>query len=71
MKRCVILVLACLIAVGALCGCGAQQPDASLPKLIIGSDTYPPYIYMDNNGDITGLILLTLDALPGSCTPAE
>ena len=23
------------------------------------------------NGDITGLILLTLDALPGSCTPAE
>ena len=55
MKRCVILVLACLIAVGALCGCGARQPDTSLPKLLIGSDTYPPYIYMDNNGDITGL----------------
>ena len=55
MKRCVILVLACLIAVGALCGCGARQPDTPLPKLLIGSDTYPPYIYMDNNGDITGL----------------
>ena len=55
MKRCAVWILACLIAVGALCGCGAQQPDASLPKLIIGSDTYPPYIYMDNNGDITGL----------------
>lgn len=55
MKRCVILVLACLIAVGALCGCGARQPDTSLPKLLIGSDTYPPYVYMDNNGDITGL----------------
>lgn len=55
MKRCVILVLACLIAVGALCGCGAQQPDTSLPKLLIGSDTYPPYVYMDDNGDITGL----------------
>ena len=40
MKRCVILVLACLIAVGALCGCGARQPDTSLPKLLIGSDTY-------------------------------
>ena len=55
MKRCAVWILACLIAVGALCGCGAQQPDASLPKLIIGSDTYPPYVYMDNNGDITGL----------------
>ena len=55
MKRCVILVLACLLAVGALCGCGARQPDTSLPKLLIGSDTYPPYVYMDNNGDITGL----------------
>ena len=55
MKRCVILVLACLIAVGALCGCGARQPDTPLPKLLIGSDTYPPYIYMDDNGDITGL----------------
>lgn len=55
MKRYVILVLACLIAVGALCGCGARQPDTSLPKLLIGSDTYPPYVYMDNNGDITGL----------------
>ena len=55
MKRCVILVLACLIAVGVLCGCGARQPDTSLPKLLIGSDTYPPYVYMDNNGDITGL----------------
>ena len=55
MKRCVILVLACLIAMGALCGCGARQPDTPLPKLLIGSDTYPPYIYMDNNGDITGL----------------
>lgn len=55
MKRCAVWILACLIAVGVLCGCGAQQPDTSLPKLIIGSDTYPPYVYMDNNGDITGL----------------
>ena len=56
MKRCVGLVLACLMVMGLL-GCGAPQekPDTSLPKLIIGSDTYPPYVYMDNNGDITGL----------------
>ena len=56
MKRCVGLVLACLMVMGLL-GCGAPQlkPDTSLPKLLIGSDTYPPYFYMDNNGDITGL----------------
>ena len=56
MKRCVGLVLACLMVMGLL-GCGAPQlkPDTSLPKLLIGSDTYPPYVYMDNNGDITGL----------------
>ena len=56
MKRCVGLVLACLMVMGLL-GCGAPQekPDTSLPKLRIGSDTYPPYVYMDNNGDITGL----------------
>ena len=56
MKRCVGLVLACLMVMGLL-GCSAPQlkPDTSLPKLLIGSDTYPPYVYMDNNGDITGL----------------
>ena len=54
MKHRAGLVLACLMVMGLL-GCGARQPDTSLPKLLIGSDTYPPYIYMDNNGDITGL----------------
>ena len=55
MKRFVGSMLACLMAIGLL-GCGAGQPDdTQLPKILIGSDTYPPYIYMDNNGDITGL----------------
>ena len=55
-KRILSLALACLMVMGLL-GCGAPQlkPDTSLPKLLIGSDTYPPYVYMDNNGDITGL----------------
>ena len=44
MKRCVILVLACLIAVGALCGCGARQPETSLHKILIGSDSSQPYV---------------------------
>ena len=56
MKRCVGLVLACLMVMGLLsCGAPQEKPDTSLPKLLIGSDTYPPYVYMDNNGDITGL----------------
>ena len=54
MKRFVGFMLACLMAMGLL-GCGAGQAEASLPRILIGSDTYPPYIYMDNNGGITGL----------------
>ena len=33
-------------------GCGVRQ---HTPTITVGSDTYPPYVYMDNNGDITGL----------------
>ena len=40
---------------GLLCGCGAQQPEPALPEIIIGSDTYPPYVYLDDNGDPTGI----------------
>lgn len=39
-----------------LSGCApSAASDSALPALIVGSDTYPPYVYMDNNGDITGL----------------
>lgn len=58
MKRCTVVVLACLMTVGTLCGCMPKtdtRKDEALPQILIGSDTYPPYIYMDNNGDITGL----------------
>ena len=39
-------------------GCGgvdSAQKDSDLPEIVIGSDTYPPYIYMDNNGIPTGI----------------
>lgn len=56
MKRITALILTCLLSVGLLCGCGAQQPEpAALPEIIIGSDTYPPYVYLDDNGDPTGI----------------
>lgn len=55
MKRIAALFLTCLLSVGLLCGCGAQQPEPALPEIIIGSDTYPPYVYLDDNGDPTGI----------------
>ena len=39
-----------------LSGCApSAASDSALPALTVGSDSYPPYVYMDNNGDITGL----------------
>ena len=39
-----------------LSGCApSAASDSAFPALTVGSDTYPPYVYMDNNGDITGL----------------
>ena len=58
-KTLILLILSVLLVTGALCGCAAQtpeQPDASsLPQITIGSDTYPPFVYLDNNGDPTGI----------------
>lgn len=40
-----------------VCGCQAAPQESSddLPQITIGCDTYPPYIYLDNNGVLTGL----------------
>lgn len=58
-KTLILLILSVLLVTGALCGCAAQtaeQPDvSSLPQITIGSDTYPPFVYLDNNGDPTGI----------------
>jgi polar amino acid transport system substrate-binding protein len=58
-KTLVLLILTVLLVAGVLCGCAAQtgeQPGiSSLPHITIGSDTYPPFVYLDNNGDPTGI----------------
>ena len=57
-KTLVLLILSVLLAAGAFCGCAAQtekQAGMSLPQITIGSDSYPPYVYLDNNGDPTGI----------------
>ena len=58
MKRIKPLILSVLLAVGTLCGCAAQpegQSNTPLPQIIIGSDNYPPFVYLDNNGDPMGI----------------
>ena len=54
-KALVLLILTVLLVAGVLCGCAVQtgeQPGiSSLPHITIGSDTYPPFVYLDNNGD--------------------
>ena len=53
--RCALALLTMLTA-GLLSGCVSDAAsDSKLPTITVGSDTYPPYVYMDNNGDITGL----------------
>ena len=53
--RCALALLTMLTA-GLLFGCVSDAAsDSTLPTITVGSDTYPPYVYMDNNGDITGL----------------
>ena len=49
-------LLAASAAVGSLTSCGGTNAkDSSLPQLIVGSDTYPPYIYLNNDGIPAGI----------------
>lgn len=58
MKRIVTWISVLLLAAGLLGGCAsktAEREGESLPKIIVGSDSYPPYVYLDNNGDPIGI----------------
>ena len=49
-------LLAASAAVGSLTSCGgANAKESGLPQIIVGSDTYPPYIYLNNDGVPTGI----------------
>ena len=49
-------LLAASAAVGSLTSCGgANAMESGLPQIIVGSDTYPPYIYLNNDGVPTGI----------------
>ena len=49
-------LLAASTALGGLTACGGTDAkNSSLPQILIGSDTYPPYIYLNNDGTPTGI----------------
>ncbi len=49
-------LLAASAAVGSLTSCGrTNAKDSGLPQIIVGSDTYPPYIYLNNDGVPAGI----------------
>ena len=59
MKRVIAAGVALAMAL-ACCGCGGKQQQSeesaeNLPKIIVGSDNYPPYNYEDANGKPTGI----------------
>ena len=49
-------LLAASTALGGLTACGGTDAkNRGLPQILIGSDTYPPYIYLNNDGTPTGI----------------
>ena len=49
-------LLAASTALGGLTACGGTDAkNSGLPQILIGSDTYPPYIYLNNDGAPAGI----------------
>lgn len=54
MKKCIIILgMFCLCAL--ISACSGKNSDANLPVLMIGSDEYAPYNYLDDNGEHAGI----------------
>ena len=49
-------LLAASAALSGLTACGGTDAkNSDLPQILIGSDTYPPYIYLNNDGTPAGI----------------
>lgn len=58
MKRCFLCLLSALCLAVLLVGCArgqAADTDADLPVIKVGMDSYPPFSYLDANGQATGI----------------
>ena len=56
------LIIICMLSIYAdsFYGCGKKEwsdsnNEAGLPEIVIGSDNYPPYNYVDTDGNATGI----------------
>ena len=55
MKKKFLLILCCLCL---LCSCGnsgSTDTSSQLEKIIVGSDTYPPFVYLNESGNPIGI----------------
>ena len=59
MKKSAIFLLALCIASVICCGCSQAGGDAddekNTPVVVVGSDEYEPFNYVDENGDFAGI----------------
>lgn len=66
-KNCIILIgvmFAALLLAGCASGWPASDTDVEAKKLVIGSDSYEPYIYRDDDGKFRGIdVELATEAL--------
>ena len=53
-RRTFLKVCAAAAAAG-LTACGKTQAAAELPELTVGSDSYPPFVYLSNDSTPTGI----------------
>ena len=57
MKKRLLSLVLCVGLVLGLAGCGSSPAAAedTLPQIIIGSDDYKPYNYVDEDGNAAGI----------------
>lgn len=59
LRKTLLALLTCVFAVALLTACQGsnttQQTDAPNGDIVVGSDNYPPYNYLDENGRPTGI----------------
>ena len=54
MKKKFLLVISCLLFLFG-CGTSKQENSEELKKIVVGSDNYPPFVYLDESGNPTGI----------------
>lgn len=58
LKRVALIVATLVLGVTVLCSCADKNSSSNkneLPKLVIGTDYYEPFVYRDDNGGFAGL----------------